>query len=61
MGFAQREFHRHFPRSAVEGHGDRIARLMPVHDLGNILWIGHPVFVDGDNQIAAQVNRRIPR
>ena len=59
MSLAQREFDRHFPRSAVEGHSDRIAGLMAIHDFGNILRVGHPVVVDGDDQVAAQVDRRI--
>ena len=59
MSLSQREFGRHLARSAVEGHGNRIARLVVVHDLRNILRTGHPVFVNRYDQIAAQINRRI--
>ncbi len=56
MSLTQREFDRHLPRSAVKGHGDCVARLMAIHDLGNILRVGHPVLVNGHDQVATQVD-----
>src|SRR6202034_4244933 len=59
MGLAQGKFDRHFPRSAEEGHSHGVAGLMAIHDLGNILWAGHLVAVDANNQIATQIDRRV--
>src|SRR5581483_7741735 len=45
--------------AAQDGHTDRVARLMPVHNGADVLRVGDLLAVDGNDQIAAQHDGRM--
>ena len=55
---AQHDFHVHLVPRAIDSHGDGVTRAVLVHCVGEVLLIADGISVNGDDEIAADRDRR---